>query len=151
MIAECCENLFLYNSKTEISMNNNMTFIALQFFPTKGSAGSAKSQYNSPKWKAAGDRYKRSFSSRVPQSSWWPWIPGTPLRSPVWHPHVLPGAGAQCCLADNHHSHRSTRHGFSRNQQVLAADLRSLIRCDMRWCSWVWMSLLLNVLAGTQN
>lgn len=100
MIAECCENLFLYNSKTEISMNNNMTFIAFQFFPTKGSAGSAKSQYNSPKWKAAGDSYKCSFSSRVSQSSWWPWIPGTPLRSPVWHPHVLPGAGAQCCLAD---------------------------------------------------
>jgi len=57
MIAECCENLFLYNSKTEISMNNTV----FQFFPTKGSSGNAKSQYNSPKCKAAGDRYKCSF------------------------------------------------------------------------------------------
>lgn len=33
-----------------------MIFIAFQFFPTKGSAGSAKSQYNSPEHNAAGDK-----------------------------------------------------------------------------------------------
>lgn len=62
MIAGCCESLFLYNSKTEISMNNNMTFIAFQSFPTKGSAGSAKSQHNSPNGKAAGNRNAPSLA-----------------------------------------------------------------------------------------
>jgi len=40
-------------------------------------------------------------------------------------------------LTDSHYSYLSTRHVISRNQQVLAADSRNLIRCGLRCCSWV--------------
>lgn len=49
---ECCQNLFLYHSKTKISVTTGL--IAFQFFAAEGSAESAKSQCNSPGWRAAG-------------------------------------------------------------------------------------------------